>query len=73
MPVPLPTAATERSRATGAGHPVARRQPPALEMKVVTSSAADGDVLVEADHASIAQGTARAPVGSKVVEEQWYR
>ena len=48
-------------------------QPPALGLKVVNSSPADGAVLVEARRVSIAQFKARTPAGAKVVEEQWYR
>ena len=65
---------TKRARVGSAGARSATRgQPPALGLRVVNSSPADGAVLVEAGHASITQVKARTPAGAKVIEEQWYR
>jgi minor extracellular protease Epr len=67
-------AAAKRARIGSAGvRPVKHVQPPTMGLKVVNSSPADGAVLVEAKHVTIAQIKARAPAGAKVVEEQWYR
>lgn len=47
---------------------------PRLPVKVVNSSPADGALLLEPQRRlSIEQLKARAPAGTKVIEEQWYR
>lgn len=48
------------------------QQSPALALKVVNSSPADGSVLVEANRVSIEQIKSRTPAGAKVLKEQWY-
>lgn len=73
-PADLPAAAAKRAHGEHASARKAEKpRLPALNLKWVNSSPADGAVLVEAKHFSIAQIKARTPAGAKVVEEQWYR
>jgi len=52
--------------------PAARRTIPA-PLKLVTSSPADGAVLLDIGHRSIDEVRANAPEGAKLAQEQWYR
>lgn len=83
----LPPLAGEGGSARSLPHALALRAPPATAstapttarartappLEIVNTSPADGALLVEGEHATLAQVRARAPAGATVLAEQWYR